>query len=52
MTVLTAHGVESESELAFAGLHQILRPALRHLPALPPAQGEELGAALGLTRGS
>src|SRR3712207_1393876 len=49
MTVLSAHGVESESELPFAGLHQLLRGVLAHLPRLPPPQTEHLRAALGLS---
>jgi DNA-binding CsgD family transcriptional regulator len=51
MTVLDARGVESESELPFAGLHQILRPAFGRLPALPAPQADELRLALGLARG-
>lgn len=35
MPVLAVRGVESESELAFAGLHQLLRPALHLLATLP-----------------
>ncbi len=50
MTVLCAQGIESESELAFAGLHQLLRGVLAHLPALPPPQADELRSALGLAR--
>ena len=37
MRVLSARGVESESELAFSGLADILRPLLGHLEAIPPA---------------
>jgi ATP/maltotriose-dependent transcriptional regulator MalT len=33
MRVLAARGIESESELPFAGLHQLLRPASRRLDA-------------------
>jgi DNA-binding CsgD family transcriptional regulator len=49
LCVLRAVGVESESELAFATLHQLLRPVLGLLPRLPPPQARALGAALGLT---
>ena len=38
MQVLAARGVESEAELPFAGLHQLLRPALGHVERLPPPQ--------------
>jgi DNA-binding CsgD family transcriptional regulator len=48
MHVLTARGVESESELAFAALHQLLRPALTHLDRIPAPQAAAVGSALGL----
>ena len=51
MPVLRAVGVESEAELPFAGLHQLTRPALEHLGALPEPQRLALSAALGLTAG-
>jgi DNA-binding CsgD family transcriptional regulator len=51
MHVLGARGVESELELPFAALHQLLRPALGHLERLPEPQAAALGAALGLTAG-
>src|SRR4051794_31016567 len=46
--VLRARGVESEVELAFAGLHELLRPALDALGGLPAPHGTALGGALGL----
>ena len=46
--VLRATGVQSESELAFAALHELLRPALDRLDALPPQQRQALRTALGL----
>lgn len=49
MRVLRCSGVESEVEPAFSGLHQLLRPVLGHLPALPEAQAEALRGALGVT---
>jgi predicted ATPase len=52
MHVLAARGVESESELPFAALHQLLRPALQHLDALPVPQAGALRSALGLAEGS
>lgn len=48
MHVLTARGVESESELPFAALHQLTRPALEHLGDLPSPQAAALRGALGL----
>ncbi|GAB4589145.1 helix-turn-helix transcriptional regulator [Nocardia sp. IFM 10818] len=46
--VLRCSGVESESELPFAGLHQLLSSALDRLDALPAPQYGALGGALGL----
>jgi signal transduction histidine kinase len=48
MHVLSAKGVESEAELPFAGLHQLMRPALPLLDRLPGPQGAALRGALGL----
>src|SRR6516162_1169762 len=48
MMVLSACGVQAESDLAFAGLHELLRPVLAYLGELPDAQSRALGAALGL----
>src|SRR3954468_25065688 len=48
MHVLTARGVESESELPFAGLHQLIRPAVPLLDFLPEPQARALRGALGL----
>ena len=48
MTILRARGVESETELAFAGLHQALRPLFDRLELLPVPQAAALAAALGL----
>jgi DNA-binding CsgD family transcriptional regulator len=48
MHVLSARGVESESELPFAALHQLLRPALDKVERLPPPQAAALRVALGL----
>jgi DNA-binding CsgD family transcriptional regulator/tetratricopeptide (TPR) repeat protein len=44
-------GVESEMELAFAGLHDLCTPLLAHLDALEEPQREALGVALGLKSG-
>ena len=47
--VLRCAGVASESHLPFAGLHQILRPAIHVMPALPRLHQEALNGALGLS---
>jgi DNA-binding CsgD family transcriptional regulator len=52
MHVLSARGVESEAELPFAALHQLLRPALAYIDQLPPPQANALRAALGLIDGA
>ena len=46
--VLSATGRESESGLAFAGLHQLLRPVLSGVAGLPGRQARALLGALGL----
>ena len=51
MVVLAARGVESEAELPFAALHQLLRPALEQLEELPEPQAGAIGVALGLEHG-
>ncbi len=51
MDIVRVVGVESEMELAFAGLHQLLHPLLDGLEQLPPPQRDALGAAFGLTSG-
>src|SRR6266545_3076556 len=52
MHVLRARGMESESELAFSGLSDLLRPLLPALPRIPAPQAAALQAALGLARGA
>jgi DNA-binding CsgD family transcriptional regulator len=47
--VLSVTGRESESTLAFAGLHQLLRPVLSSAAALPGRQAQALLGAFGLT---
>ena len=49
--VLRAGGIAGESEIAFAGLLELLRPALGYLEALPEARAEALRGALGLAPG-
>ncbi|MFE6334254.1 ATP-binding protein [Streptomyces sp. NPDC057798] len=51
-TVLTASGVETETRLPFAGLHQLTRTLLPRLASLPAAQAEALRAAFGMARPS
>ena len=46
--ILSVTGRESESKLAFAGLHQLLRPALSGAAGLPGRQAQALLSALGL----
>jgi DNA-binding CsgD family transcriptional regulator len=50
--VARAVGVESEMELAYAGVHQLLTPMLDRLQRLPGPQGEALRTAFGLSSGS
>jgi DNA-binding CsgD family transcriptional regulator len=49
--VVRAVGVQSEMELAFAGLHQLLAPMLDHLERLPVPQRDALRTAFGLSTG-
>ena len=49
--IARAVGVESEMELAFAGLHQLCAPFLRYFDRLPGPQREALGTAFGLRAG-
>jgi DNA-binding CsgD family transcriptional regulator len=50
--IARAAGVESEMELAFAGLHQLCAPMLPRLTHLPGPQRDALGTAFGLTAGA
>jgi hypothetical protein len=51
MQVARVGGVESEMNMGFAGLHQLLVPFLGGLEALPPPQRQALGSAFGLVTG-
>ena len=51
MRVARAAGVESEVELAFAGLHLLCAPLVDRLEGLPPPQRDALGTAFGLREG-
>ena len=49
--IVRAAGVESEMELAFAGVHQLCAPLLGRLTRLPSPQREMLETAFGLSAG-
>jgi DNA-binding CsgD family transcriptional regulator len=49
--VARAGGVQSEMELAFAGLSQLLAPMLDRLDRVPTPQREALQTAFGISRG-
>src|SRR4051794_13412933 len=51
LEVARAVGVESEMELAFAGLHQLCAPMFEHLERLPAPQREGLKIVFGLSEG-
>jgi DNA-binding CsgD family transcriptional regulator len=50
--VAHAAGVQSEMELAFAGLHQLCGPMLDRVERLPGPQRDALGTAFGLSGGA
>jgi DNA-binding CsgD family transcriptional regulator len=52
MVVLSAAGVQSESHLPFAGLHQLLQPLLGDLDALPGPHRVAIEVAFGMTDGA
>src|SRR4029450_8853789 len=47
MTVIRALGLETEAELEFSALHELCRPLLELLPAIPDRQAEALRGAPG-----
>ncbi|MFC6082722.1 helix-turn-helix transcriptional regulator [Sphaerisporangium aureirubrum] len=49
--VVRVAGIESETEIGFAALHQLLLPFLGRLPSLPPPQRSALAAVFGLRQG-
>jgi predicted ATPase len=51
LKVVQAVGVESEMELAYAGLHQLCAPLLRQLERLPAPQRHALDVVFGLKEG-
>jgi DNA-binding CsgD family transcriptional regulator len=48
MRVARARGIESEASVPFAGLAELLGPALHHLDRIPERQAEALSGALAL----
>ncbi|WP_216906097.1 helix-turn-helix transcriptional regulator [Nocardia noduli] len=50
--IARAGGVESQMELAFAGLHQLCAPMTEYLDRLPGPQRDALAVAFGLSTGS
>jgi len=50
--VVRASGVEFESTMSFAGLHQVLQPLLAELDRLPDPYRTVLNVALGLDQGA
>jgi hypothetical protein len=50
--VLSVVGVEAETRLPWAGLHQLLRPLLPGISGLPGPQRGALSTALGMTAAS
>jgi DNA-binding CsgD family transcriptional regulator len=50
--VARATGVQSEMELAFAGLHQLCAPMLDHLDCLPVPQRDALRTAFAISAGT
>ncbi|MFJ1745136.1 ATP-binding protein [Streptomyces sp. NPDC088116] len=50
--VLRADSSRSETDLAFSGLHQLLRPVRRDIDTLPPRQRRALHTAFGLAEQS
>jgi DNA-binding CsgD family transcriptional regulator len=51
LRMLSATGVQSEAQLSFAGLHQLLEPELDRAAGLPPRLRETLLGAFGLVQG-
>src|SRR5580658_6010914 len=47
LQVLQTTGIETEAQLPFAGLHQVVRPLLDSLDQLPQAQRQAIRAAFG-----
>jgi DNA-binding CsgD family transcriptional regulator len=52
MAVMSTEGVQSETDLPFAGLHQLLRPVLARVGDLPAPQREAVCGAFGMGDGA
>jgi DNA-binding CsgD family transcriptional regulator len=52
MRILRVVGVEPESGLAFAALHQLLRPVLPFIDRIPDVQADALRIAMGMAPGT
>ncbi|MEU3271771.1 AAA family ATPase [Saccharomonospora sp. NPDC006951] len=52
VTIVRARGFASETDLAFAGLHQLLEPFLPLLDGIPGERAQAVRIALGLAGGS
>ena len=52
MRVLRARGIESEAQIPFGSLFELLRPALARLDQIPAPQAAALQGALALRRGT
>ena len=50
-TILRVHGIETESEIAFSGLHDLLAPIVGAISELPPRQAEAVESALSIGAG-
>lgn len=50
--VARAAGIESETDLAYASLHQLCRPYIERIDRLPAPQRDALGTAFGLWPGA
>src|SRR5438132_12599942 len=51
LQIVHLEGIQSEMELGFAALHQLMRPSLVHIDVLPRPQARALRLALGLEAG-
>jgi hypothetical protein len=49
--VISVAGIECETRLAFAGLHQLLRPLIEGIRELPSPQRQAIEVALGISEG-
>ena len=50
--VISVTGIECETRLPYAGLHQLLRPLIDGIRELPPPQREAIEVALGISDGA